>query len=142
MFLRLFKIPKSSLQLFRENQAAISSNDAESPQVPTSTFSSLPIIRKVGLALFRCMFFRNPGSFLCTEWCMRKARPSWARLSVRIRYRSARTSEEYVIGRLRPFYVFTQTAARIITKIILYANLIRIKVGGHACGIGKSWLPT
>ena len=47
---------------------------------------------------------------------MRKTRSSWARLSVRIRYRSARTSEEYVIGRLRPFYVFTQTAARIISQ--------------------------
>ena len=44
---------------------------------------------------------------------------------------------EYVIGRLRPFYVFAQTAARIITKISLYANLARIKVGGHASGVGK-----
>lgn len=49
MFSRLFKTPKSSLQLFRKNQAAMLPNDAESPQVPSETFSSLPIIRKVGL---------------------------------------------------------------------------------------------
>ena len=49
MFSRLFKTPKSSLQLFRKNQAAMLPNDAESPQVPPETFSSLPIIRKVGL---------------------------------------------------------------------------------------------
>ena len=49
MFSRLFKTPKSSLQLFRKNQAAMLPNDAESPQVRSETFSSLPIIRKVGL---------------------------------------------------------------------------------------------
>ena len=49
MFSQLFKTPKSSLQLFRKNQAAMLPNDAESPQVPSETFSSLPIIRKVGL---------------------------------------------------------------------------------------------
>ena len=49
MFSRLFKTPKSSLQLFRENQAAMLPNDVKSPQVPSETFSSLPIIRKVGL---------------------------------------------------------------------------------------------
>ena len=49
MFSRLFKTPKPSLQLFRKNQAAMLPNDAESPQVPSETFSSLPIIRKVGL---------------------------------------------------------------------------------------------
>ena len=49
MFSRLFKTPKSSLQLFRKNQAAMLPNDAESPQVLPETFSSLPIIRKVGL---------------------------------------------------------------------------------------------
>lgn len=51
MFSRLFKTPKSSLQLFRKNQAAMLPNDAESPQVPSETFSSLPIIRKVGLMI-------------------------------------------------------------------------------------------
>ena len=49
MFSRLFKTPKSSLQLFRKNQAAMLPNDAESPQFPSETFSSLPIIWKVGL---------------------------------------------------------------------------------------------
>src|SRR5574344_1043094 len=49
MFSRLFKTPKSSLQLFRKNQAAMLPNDAESPQVPSETFFSLPIIRKVWL---------------------------------------------------------------------------------------------
>ena len=53
MFSRLFKTPKSSLQLFRKNQAAMLPNDAESPQVLPETFSSLPIIRKVGLAEVR-----------------------------------------------------------------------------------------
>ena len=49
MFSRLFKTPKSSLQLFRKNQAAMLPNDAESPQFPSENFSSLPIIWKVGL---------------------------------------------------------------------------------------------
>ena len=50
MFSRLFKTPKSSLQLFRKNQAAMLPNDAESQQLPSENFSSLPIIWKVGLA--------------------------------------------------------------------------------------------
>ena len=50
MFSRLFKTPKSSLQLFRKNQAAMLPNDAESPQFPSENFSSLPIIWKVMLA--------------------------------------------------------------------------------------------
>ena len=49
MFSRLFKTPKSSLHLFRKNQAAMLPNDAESPQFPSDNFSSLPIIWKVGL---------------------------------------------------------------------------------------------
>ena len=51
MFSRLFKTPKSSLQLFRKNQAAMLPNDAESPQFPSENFSSLPIIWKVGLGV-------------------------------------------------------------------------------------------
>ena len=51
MFSRLFKTPKSSLQLFRKNQAAMLPNDAESPQFPSENFSSLPIIWKVGLKM-------------------------------------------------------------------------------------------
>ena len=51
MFSRLFKTPKSSLQLFRKNQAAMLPNDAESPQFPSENFSSLPIIWKVGLTV-------------------------------------------------------------------------------------------
>ena len=49
MFSRLSKTPKSSIQLFRKNQAAMLPNDAESPQFPSENFSSLPIIWKVGL---------------------------------------------------------------------------------------------
>ena len=49
MFSRLCKIPKSSLQLFRKNQADMSRKDAESPRFPSETFSSPPIIWKVGL---------------------------------------------------------------------------------------------
>lgn len=52
MFSRLFKTPKSSLQLFRKNQAAMLPNDAESPQFPSENFSSLPIIWKVGLKAY------------------------------------------------------------------------------------------
>ena len=64
MFSRLFKTPKSSLQLFRKNQAAMLPNDAESPQVPSETFSSLPIIRKVGLKtsgqfVFHAAYYTN-----------------------------------------------------------------------------------
>ena len=53
MFSRLFKTPKSSLQLFRKNQAAMLPNDAESPQFPSENFSSLPIIWKVGLIIHK-----------------------------------------------------------------------------------------
>ena len=74
MFSQLFKTPKSSLQLFRKNQAAMLPNDAESPQVPSETFSSLPIIRKVGLNATgprpspteQCLYFRSAAA--TCEW--------------------------------------------------------------------------
>ena len=52
MFSRICKTPKSSLRLFRENQAYMSRKDAESPRFPSETFSSPPIIWKVGLTGF------------------------------------------------------------------------------------------
>ena len=64
MFSRLFKTPKSSLQLFRKNQAAMLPNDAESPQFPSENFSSLPIIWKVGLTR-RAPARRRLSSALC-----------------------------------------------------------------------------
>ena len=61
MFSRLFKTPKSSLQLFRKNQAAMLPNDAESPQFPSENFSSLPIIWKVGLARLSTFASKTPA---------------------------------------------------------------------------------
>ena len=52
MFSRLFKIPKSSLQLFREKCAETCQMPEGCRQLPAETFSSLPIIRKVGLTQF------------------------------------------------------------------------------------------
>ena len=68
MFSRLFKTPKSSLQLFRKNQAAMLPNDAESPQFPSENFSSLPIIWKVGLA--------KPRDGFCARLAKGRARAS------------------------------------------------------------------
>ncbi len=62
MFSRLFKTPKSSLQLFRKNQAAMLPNDAESPQFPSENFSSLPIIWKVGLGRERSVITKHIGN--------------------------------------------------------------------------------
>ena len=63
MFSRLFKTPKSSLQLFRKNQAAMLPNDAESPQFPSENFSSLPIIWKVGLTIKNVPFGKTNDTF-------------------------------------------------------------------------------
>ena len=49
MFSRLFKIPKSSLQPFREECAETCQIPEGCRQLSAETFSSLPIIRKVGL---------------------------------------------------------------------------------------------
>ena len=49
MFSRLCKTPKSSLQLFREQCAETCQMHEGCRQLSAETFSSLPIIRKVGL---------------------------------------------------------------------------------------------
>ena len=49
MFSRLFKVPKSSLQLFREECAEMCQMPEGCRQLSAETFSSLPIIGKVGL---------------------------------------------------------------------------------------------
>ena len=50
MFSRLCKIPKSSLQLFREKCAEMCQKPYGCRQLPAETFSSLPVMWKVGLA--------------------------------------------------------------------------------------------
>lgn len=49
MFSRLFKTPRSSLQLFREECAETCQMHERCRQFSAETFSSLPIIRKDGL---------------------------------------------------------------------------------------------
>ena len=51
MFSRLFKTPRSSLQLFREECAETCQMYERCRQFSAETFSSLPIIRKDGLSL-------------------------------------------------------------------------------------------